>query len=461
MESRNTRIGNAPTVEVRPARLPRAWPSSAVFFANIDCIFYGDPDKTRHLRENVSGFPGYGARMLPILGLIHGGTDNLLLMPKAPNPALLTYFRDTLSLPVPKTLSLDDYGVQTHSVNETASGSFVRMLRTHPAGRIDGYVTDPQLEALARRVDKPLVNSHAASRGANDKVNLFRFLAETGLPVFDGSEAEAGADLSDDLDRLRRLGYGKAILRSALGASGFGMKIVDLENPESQDTTPFFRRGEPLLVHGWIEEGRQGIEALLSPSVQFFCHKEDSATIFDITQQYLSHESIHEGNISPPPGFAVKPGDEIYDRLIQQSREVIRWVAVTGYLGTGSIDFLIYRIEGNLQVRVCEVNARVTGATYPSMLARHFGPERAWLMRNFRFGSCLDVGETFELIKRKHLLFRPGDDAGVLPINFITNPEGQVTKAQLLFLGETPSECMRQTEAFVRAMPPRCVYDRD
>ena len=75
--------------------------------------------------------------------------------------------------------------------------------------------------------------------------------------------------------------------------------------------------------------------------------------------------------------------------------------------------------DGRTEVVVCEVNARVTGATYPSLLARHFLPQRAWLMRNFAFAPRLTCAEALAALDDAGLLFTPGRDEGLLPINFI------------------------------------------
>ena len=70
--------------------------------------------------------------------------------------------------------------------------------------------------------------------------------------------------------------------------------------------------------------------------------------------------------------------------LFRQGGIAGQWLHAQGYRGTASADFLVATMEdpGAFQAYVCEVNARLTGATYPSMLARHFLPRGAWLMRN-------------------------------------------------------------------------------
>lgn len=449
------------TVDTRPGIMPELWSFPTIYIANVDCIFYGDPEKTQHLKNNVAGFSGYGSRLVPILGLLYGSGPNVLILQAKPDQSLVEYFGNILGLTMPQMVLLGEYGCGTLDMNFEKNSALMELLASHPARVMDGFVTDLQMETLAATLGKSLVNTHAASRKANDKILLHRFLARAGFPLLDGGEVKPGAPLAECLAGLKRQGYGRAVIRSALGASGFGMFVADLSDDRHEDVPAFMSGTEPVLAQGWLEEGKLGVQGLISPSVQFFCRDDRSVTIFDVTEQLLSQSSVHEGNISPSPAFKMAEGNWIYDELIRQAVDVARWVSSTGYRGTGSIDFLVYRQAGELQVRVSEVNARVTGATYPSLLARHFLPGKAWLMRNFSFGSCLSVRELINIMEARNLLFERGSSSGVLPINFITGDGGWAIKAQLLFLAGKPDECLKMIGKFVDAMPPGCVYDRD
>ncbi len=451
------------SVSIKIGQMPVLWPHPAIYIANIDCIFYGDKEKTTHLQQNVTGFQGYGARLTPILNLLYGGSsNNLLLLNDSPDPAALEYFEKVLGLVMPETIVLGRYGCSTLPMNIPENPEIMSIIKNHPAGLIDGYVTDIQLEKLAIKLKKELTNSHEASRWANNKILLHRFIVKSELPTFDGSEVQPGEDLLKCLGNLRKLGYSQAAIRSSLGASGFGMFIADLEQLDKIQFPHFLFTDKTVLAQGWIKEGRKEIEKILSPSVQFFCDKDHKVTIFDITEQLLSRSFVHEGNISPPMNFSPYPGGKVYDELIRQSVQVAKWVASTGYKGTGSIDFLVFNMAGQLQVYVCEVNARVTGATYPSLLARHFMPGKAWLMRNFSFNSAMSVQNLIQKLDKNSRLFKPGRNYGILPINFIINDKKLVSKAQILFLADRPEFCMEMMMNFPQLMMPvRCVYDRD
>lgn len=444
-------------VRVRLGELPGLWPGSAVFFADLYAIFYGEPEKTRQLEENVSGFFGYGGRLIPMLGLLYRGPDNLLLLQEPVDPVPLAYFRD-LGLEPPAIEVLDHHRYATFHAGLADNPELQARIRAHPARRLDGYVTDPPLERIARRLGKDPLNTYAQSREANDKIALERFLADTGLPVFDGGETAPGRDLAARLKALARAGYRRAVVRSSLGASGFGVATVDLGDVSPAALPAFLAREERVLLQGWVEPGVRGVGRVTSPSVQFFVD-DAGVTLFDLTGQLLKDASIHEGNVAPPIDL---PEDPALDaEILAQSREVVRWVAGTGYRGTGSIDFLVFEREGRWEVVVCEVNARVTGATYPSLLARRFLPHRAWLMRNFAFAPALDCAGALEALSGAGLLYRADDEEGVLPINFIRDDAGQVVKAQLLFLAARPERCAELIVRCMAALPFKEGYERD
>jgi len=444
-------------VVVQLGRLPDCWPDSAVFFANLDCIFFGDPLKTEELVANVMGFSGYGARMLPVLGLLFRGSENALLLGEEPDADLSVFFRDVLGLRLPEVLVHHlppTCGLRTLGLDAV----ILHRLRASRAPFLDGYVTDPYLEELAAELGKRTVNSHRQCVLANDKIGLNRYLAAASLPLFDGGEATAG-ELRTELERLALLGYRRAAVRAALGASGFGMQVIDLETGASRGLSASLHGEERLLVQGWVEEGRLGCSELASPSVQFFCGAEERVSLYDFTDQLLSNNSVHEGNMAPPLSMALE--ETVRTEIVRQATLVSAWIASLGYRGPGSIDFLVWRQEGGTRVQVCEVNARVTGATYPSLLALRCNPGGAWLMRNMVFGPCMNVRQFLGFLAERELLFEARSQHGIIPVNVIRAADGQIVKCQLLFLAETTQRCLRLMEEFPAILPSSCRFERD
>jgi hypothetical protein len=128
--------------------------------------------------------------------------------------------------------------------------------------------------------------------------------------------------------------------------------------------------------------------------------------------------------------------------LIDQAAIAGCWLHNQGYRGTASVDFLVVHHEHDMpRVYICEINARVTGATYPAVLARHFLPAGSWIMRNLQPDEPLPGPALLDKLSRGDHLFRPGRPRGILPINFNTDDAGRVHKGQFLCLAETVAEC--------------------
>ena len=74
-------------------------------------------------------------------------------------------------------------------------------------------------------------------------------------------------------------------------------------------------RGQFSLVQGWLDTSCEGVTAVHSPSVQLFLD-DTSLNLFDVTEQILDDDSIHEGNIAPPPWLDGRSGT--HDELLRQ-----------------------------------------------------------------------------------------------------------------------------------------------
>jgi len=114
-----------------------------------------------------------------------------------------------------------------------------------------------------------------------------------------------------------------------------------------------------------------------------------------------------------------------------------------------------------LETIICEINARVTGATYPAFLARHFRPKGDWLMRNIAFRKPVAGSDLIALIDRAGVLYRAGGDAGIIPFNFNTNLDGKVLKGQFVGIADYIDECTSLLNRAWSELPVEWEYDRD
>lgn len=456
---------NAVAVQVCTGKLPRMWEDrSGVFFTNLLSMFFGNEGERRVLQRVITYPESYGARLLPIMGLLFSGGRNLAVLERSADPALCDYFRRALKLNLPdvEVLKHADYlelGAENPGhVDELAREVFERV-RAHPAGVVDGFVTDKVLARVAERTGKRTLSTPAGSQRGNNKLLLHHHIESLGLPVFDTEIAEGPKDLCRCLHALADRGYECAAVKSQIGASGVGLMKVGTTRPEAVILADLFFHEGPCLVQGWMKPGHHGVQEMLSPSVQLFLD-DTSVQLYDMTEQILSDESVHEGNESPPPYLGRFPG--LAEELNRQAGLAGEWLHAQGYRGTASVDFIVARMsDGGTRVHICEINARLTGATYPSLLARHFVPGGGWLMRNLKIAEPTSGLTLLKLLEDHGHLFEPGRGAGILPFNFNLNPDDLVEKGQFLCLGKDSSECRRMLLNAEHDLPIDWDYVRD
>jgi len=443
-----------------PGELPGTWDRSAVFFANLLSLFFGNKEQTRLLQEHVGMIETYGGRLIPVIDLLFRGGDNMLVLEREPVDELLDYFKNDLKLTLP------EIRVVPHSLYTKAGESgrepsgklkeLLGQLTAHPSQWIDGFVIDEVLCRLSELTGKKKISSFEGSRQGNDKGLLHAFLAAEEIPALETYMAGCPEDVRRHLAALKEKGYSHAVLKAAIGASGIGMVKIDLA--ANADIPGYLFYAGDCLVQGWLDESYMDCRTLGSPSVQIFVG-EESISLYDVTDQILSHESIHEGNISPP--LCAEADPSLYRALFDSATKVAEWLHGRGYRGTASVDFLLIEQSGRKTAYVCELNARVTGATYPSLLARHFLPGGAWQMRNVLFTPPQSPAAVLDVMRKEKLLYAPGGKSGMFPINFNQNREGEIEKCQLLALAPDVPATMALFDKLKPLKAFSWDYDRD
>lgn len=411
-----------PAIQTHLGALPPARHGNVAFFANLQHIFFDNQALTDELRATVHTLDSYGGRLLPILGLLWDGPDNILILELPPLPGFDGYLGHTLGLTLPRLLTCGVGDALTPEIRDAVRHA------SHCA--IDGFVTDERLALLSRTTDTPLAGSVGGSRRGNNKYLLHHFLEVSGEPVFDTIDAPDPAAIPAAAAALAQRGFQQVAIKAAVGASGIG--ILRSPSTAPPDIPGHYFADGPCMVQGWIDDALPGILRVTSPSVQMMLG-EHAIHLYDLTDQILSIDSIHEGNIAPPE-TPLAPA--VHEEILRQARVAATWLHAQGYRGTGSTDFhLAFHEDGRVEVRICEINARVTGATYPSLLARHLQPKGTWLMRNLLLPEPLESCAVFDRLAQADLLYTPGKASGVLPVNFNSTPDRLVAKGQFLILG--------------------------
>jgi len=427
-------------------QLPPFWNRRVIFLSNIFSLFFGNIPQIKALHREVGALETYSGRMVPILDILFHKKGNLIVLEKNPPAALIDYFK-SIGLSLPEII-LDPKNIDQR----------IDTFKNHSADVVTGYVTDKPLCDFATKLNKKVLGTFAGCYRGNHKGLLQNFLSENHLPTFDTIEAQNMTQIKTAAQKFKAKGYRFAVIKAPIGASGIGMLKLDLKEPLPAAIPDYLFHEGSVLVQGWLDENIPGVQFIASPSILFFVDDEH-VWLYDITEQILSPQSIHEGNISPPPFLTDHP--EIKQMLIDQANQVGCWLKDQEYQGTASIDFHVIRRHGQTEVRVCEINARVTGATYPSILAHHFAPDATWVLRNVRVKNPMDPTDLMETLRKNDLLFDKKKGAGTIPINLNSNNDDKIVKGQFLFLGGDQSSALAYLDKLSHALLSPGEYDRD
>ena len=433
-------------------RIPEMWNRNVHYFGNVREMFFVNEQQVGELERRVGGVESHGGRLLPILNLMYRGRgENTLYLEKMPDLILNEYFQDLrLSLPkvdiLPQNLYHDPL-------------TLIRKVERDLPEWIDGYVTDAVLDELSVKAGVPTVTTYHASRLGNHKGALHRHLELRGIPVFPTYYASHPGEVDGCLDRLQAQAFQSAAVKSVIGASGVGLQRISTTPGErvSIDESYFFEGS--CMVQGWLDTSRPEVEEVLSPSVQVFL-KENVVSLFDITEQFLSAASLFKGNECPPSYLEWPDHAGIRQELIRQAEIVAAWLHEVGVRGAASIDFLVARGEKGFTVYVCEANARVTGATYPSLLARHFHEGGAWVMRNLKFQHPVPTAQLLSILNTHRYLYELGMERGLMPYNLYTCDQGRVEQGQFLVIAPEIMTCKGLLLEAERDIPIDWEYER-
>lgn len=442
---------------------PNSWENrSVIFFANLLSLFFGNREGAGLLQSEISCVDSYGGRLLPMLGLVFGGDDNVLVLERRPNAALTHYFEE-IGLMTPRIEILTREGFlelgRQLSKDLNSNHPLLERLRRESAGLLDGFVTDDTIACLAKALGKRTLSTPSGSHRGNNKLLLHQHLESIALPVFPTRLAGSSSELHAALRELQHEGHRHAVVKSQIGASGIGLLKLSTNDDSHELPSAFLHEGA-CLVQAWLEPNDEDIAAILSPSVQISLNEKE-VHLYDVTEQILDElSSVHEGNESPPAYLDEHP--ELLTELFRQAGEAATWLHQQGYRGVASVDFLVTRHhDDSITAYVCEINARVTGATYPSVLARHFHPRGAWRMRNLELTTPLPGEVLLENLQSHGELFARDRDCGILPINFNLEADGLVRKGQFLAIADDVVSCRRLLDIARHDLPVAWEYTRD
>ena len=97
-----------PPLHTELGTIPPARSGNVAFFANLQHIFFDNEALKEELSATVHTLDSYGGRLLPVIGLLWDGPQNILILERPPLPGVTDYLGGALGLRV-YYLQIDGY----------------------------------------------------------------------------------------------------------------------------------------------------------------------------------------------------------------------------------------------------------------------------------------------------------------------------------------------------------------
>ena len=316
---------------------------------------------------------------------------------------------------------------------------------------INPYIVTPECLRLAAELQRRLGREVTVSGGPFSLVNtciqkhaVLNKARELQIPVpygevvsLERAETDAASPavdprpLREAVDRLLKLADA-VIIKSAVSALESRIYTV---HATSEDPGKAIRRITPQL-----QESVYLVEVLydvtVSPNIVFHIGAaDDSICCVGITDQRLSRELVHHGNIFPSRAITL-PG------MVEAGYRFSAWLRSEGFKGIVGYDFCEYvdRATGRPSFFLTEINPRINGSVYPLFLRENLGRTVSRAIDAFISVKWFRTWAiTFDEFERRfrHLFFTPEKMYGMVPYNTSTIRRGLV---DLMFIGRTREE---------------------
>ncbi len=227
-----------------------------------------------------------------------------------------------------------------------------------------------------------------------------------GVPIPLGGSVLNVEEARRVVDELRTAGYPVVRFKPKNSASGIGQVVIG-GNFESYGD---------LMYPGVVQAQ---INVVSCHSVQFFVnarhlaelvHEGPKAQVFEVIDQIVDGNGGYEGSVYPSMLI-----DDEKNRLQTMAWRIVSRLAVEGFNGYGSVDFM-RDTSGNFWF--AEVNGRKTATYYAAMISRRiFGKVVPFVLRSFRFPKHMPFPAF-----GKHMgawMLRPGSSEGFFPFAYL------------------------------------------
>jgi hypothetical protein len=413
------------------------------------------------------------ARILPGLhrrperGLILAGPQDVVCLNEAADPEYLAFLGSMGIGPPPEGIVVarpDGAGADGRTLPERllAHGpglaTVAELLRSHARAVLFPHFSSPAEHALARALSETS-GTPVDVLGADPAVALRLYqkhlvkarAAALGVPVAPGQAVELGRAAQKGFDALRRAAEdmsrdsGRAIIRGTSGSSGSATFLTSANPEDIARTVDAVRdRGddEVYLVDRFLD-------VTVSPNVQVFVAGPTApVSCVSIADQRLSPALGYRGNAFP--SLASRLTD-----LTAASLDLGEWLAQEGFTGLAGFDFIEHRQFGATAWCLAELNPRVNGVTYPSVVMERLNAERA--QSHPRIGGFVSAElqverQSFARFRDRfsRMLFDPARGRGLFPYYVGCLEAGHLSAA---FFGGTRAEAAALHDEFVGCTP--------
>ncbi len=332
-----------------------------------------------------------------------------------------------------------------------------RLLKAEKKIVLNPYIASPQEFALAAVLETVLDRQVSVLGGdadivdyVNQKHHVREKALELGVPVSEGEVVElsfrqAGSPLDftpiQTAVRLHSRRTGRAIVRGSRGLSGSSTLVVKGEPEGVQESLRKIARTTGNNIY-LIETM---IDITVSPNVLMYV-EPDKIVCVGVTDQLLTDDLAHEGNLYPSSAKTVKD-------MAASARKISEWLQAEGYCGLAGFDFGEYvnPETGRCEYFLAEINPRMNAAAYPRALMEHLNrrQERTGgpYIEAFLSANIMTKAKSFAELDKLcgNLFFMPETGEGVVPYNVGCLASGKFSAA---ILGRSRDRVVKMYEDF-------------
>lgn len=279
------------------------------------------------------------------------------------------------------------------------------------------------LRALLQREVEVLGGNWPLINYMNAKHHVRTLALELGVPVPEGELVQLESP-DGNLANLTAFSVavgrhlpktGKVVVKGARGSSGVAIAVIDEKAENAQKL--LFAMMERMKNTTYLVEVM--LEIVTSPNILVYIEPlTGEMSCVSVTDQILSRDLVHEGNIYPSQSKTLAA-------MLDSAWRIARWLRARGYCGFVGFDFgeYVHQETRRLEHFLAEVNPRMNAAAYPKFLMEYLNRGQAQrgdpLIEAFLSANITTIAKSFAefVTLYGHLLFDAKAGKGLIPYN--------------------------------------------